>query len=67
MVVTLGSHIHKWALKAPMSKEYQYLDIKLLVTPSITPYYTNNPGYTLLELEKSDNSVKMKEATLYFY
>ena len=54
MPLLLGSHVHRMAFRCPLSHDYPDLQIKVLATPSVTPVYSNNPGYTLLELEESD-------------
>lgn len=54
IIICLGSHIHRMALKSPWSVNFQNSgddDLKLMVTPSVSPVYSNNPGFTVLHIE----------------
>jgi hypothetical protein len=46
----LASHIHRMTYISPTSAKHPDLDIKILVTPSITPVYFNDPGFTVVHL-----------------
>jgi len=52
IIINLGSHIHKIAVKAPVSEAYPETSLLVMATPSITPVYGNNPGFTFLNLHK---------------
>jgi hypothetical protein len=56
--VLFGAHIHRGAIKAPISEKHPNFDMTVLATPAITPFYTNNPGYTLVKysVEKGQKS-----------
>ena len=54
IIICLGSHIHRMGFKSPWSVNYQNSgddDLKLMVTPSISPVYRNNPGYTVMQIK----------------
>lgn len=51
IVMILGAHIHQADIRAPISNKYSDLNIPLILTPSVSPYFDNNPGYTVLDLE----------------
>ena len=51
IVMILGAHIHQADIRAPISNKYPDLNIPLILTPSVSPYFDNNPGYTVLDLE----------------
>lgn len=46
-----GAHIHRSEFRAPISKAHEKIDVPYLITPSITPVYNNNPGYTVMEIQ----------------
>lgn len=50
VIYCLGSHIHRVAIKAPLSTNHTGLSLKIFASPSISPVYDNNPGYTFLTL-----------------
>lgn len=51
ILINLGSHIHRASIKAPISQYMNDLDLVLLLTPSISPIYNNNPGFTVMRIE----------------
>eukprot|EP00347_Sterkiella_histriomuscorum_P008268 403345729 len=66
----LGAHIHWGDIRAPISHEFPDLKVVLLATPSISPIFNNNPGYSVLELSDSNNEVtdmKWRFLQLYSY
>jgi hypothetical protein len=79
IIYNIGSHVHRVALKAPMSSNHTYInhtdsdgkitdqikdfDLKIYASPSISPVYYNNPGYSFLHL---DEELKVEEITLHF-
>lgn len=49
----IGAHIHTADLRAPKeSYNNSVLDIPLIVTPSVSPIYDNNPAYSILEINQ---------------
>ena len=53
----LGGHIHSGEIRAPISTEVVDLkNLTLMMTPSISPVFNNNPGYTILEYDDNDVS-----------
>ena len=67
--LALGSHIHRMTYISPYSAKHPDLDLKILVTPSITPVYYNDPGFTVIHFKKDDNSdlLKLSEISLRFF
>ena len=67
--LSLGSHIHRMTYIAPKSSKHPDLDLKILVSPSITPVYFNDPGFTVVHLDKDKDSRKLKiaEISLRFF
>ena len=53
-------------IRAPVSEDYPDLELKVIMTPSITPMFTNNPGYTILEVDKESFSFKIEWNFLQF-
>lgn len=51
IILNLGAHIHRASIKAPVSEIVNDLNLVILVTPSISPVYFNNPAFTVLRLE----------------
>ena len=49
----LASHIHKGAIKSPISNNVEDLNFNLIISPSVSPIYENNPAYTSITLETS--------------
>ena len=47
-----GGHIHRSEIRMPRSKTFPKVGIPLVVTPSLTPVYFNNPSYTVMDLTK---------------
>ena len=45
---------------APKSAKHPDLDLKILVSPSITPVFFNDPGFTVVHLNKDDETQKLK-------
>ena len=64
IIYNIGSHVHRVALKAPMSSNHTDINLKIYASPSISPVYDNNPGYSFIELDDSD--YKVNEITLKF-
>jgi hypothetical protein len=52
----VGGHIHTSDIRLPRSANHTNLILPLLSAPSLTGYYFNNPGYTMLEFSASKNA-----------
>ena len=52
IVFSLGAHVHFGDLRVPRSKDFQLLESIIISTPSITPLFGNNPGYTIIEMNE---------------
>lgn len=52
----VGGHIHTSDIRLPKSANHTNLKLPLLMAPSLTGYYLNNPGYTMLEFTASTNA-----------
>ena len=52
--VVTGSHIHRAEFRSSMSALWPDLDVPFLVTPSVSPVYNNNPGFSFLEMTESE-------------
>ncbi len=48
----MGAHVHFGEIRAPRLSEKKRDDMKsvILVCPSISPIYRNDPGYTVLDI-----------------
>lgn len=51
IVMILAAHIHQADIRAPVSASYPDLSLSMLLTPSVSPIFMNNPGYTVLDLD----------------
>jgi hypothetical protein len=49
--MTLAAHIHQADVRAPFSATYPELNLPMFLTPSVSPIYLNNPGYSVVDLE----------------
>ena len=65
----LGSHIHRMTYISPLSYSHPDLDLKFLVSPSITPVYFNDPGFTVVHLntDRETGALKVQEISLNFF
>ena len=52
----VGGHIHTSDIRMPKSANHTDLKLPLLMAPSLTGYYMNNPGFTMLEFTASTNA-----------
>jgi hypothetical protein len=50
IVLVMGSHIHQAEIRAPASTTYPGLLIPIYLSPSVSPIFFNNPGYSVLDL-----------------
>ena len=53
VTMVAGAHLHKLDFRVPISREHPGLAVPILVTPSITPVYMNNPGYTVATIDET--------------
>lgn len=59
--MVLGAHIHEADVRAPISKSFPDLKVVQFATPSVSPIFNNNPGYTIMEIRESSNHISMME------
>jgi len=57
IILNLHSHIHRADVRAPVSSEIENLDLRIFISPSISPVYRNQPSYTLLQLDNQSRTV----------
>ena len=57
IILSLGAHVHFGDFRNPRSNDYPKLDSLLITTPSITPLFGNNPGYTILDVDSTTDMV----------
>ncbi|TNV78753.1 hypothetical protein FGO68_gene3108 [Halteria grandinella] len=51
----LGAHIHQADIRAPLSTTQPTLKpIPLILTPSVSPIYYNNPGYSIMDFDQNN-------------
>ncbi|CDW78580.1 UNKNOWN [Stylonychia lemnae] len=65
-----GAHIHWADIRAPLSSEFPNLELKMIITPSGSPIFNNNPGYTYIEMHGSTGKIsdlKWRYFQLYSY
>jgi len=60
ILFNLASHIHRGKILAPVSQEVPNMNLRLLVSPSISPVYFNNPAFSRLWLEEDDDLGKLQ-------
>ncbi len=58
-----GAHVHRQEHRMQVSKEYPDLKLPLLITPSVSPVYLNNPAYTIVKM----NSEQVEEVFVRSY
>jgi hypothetical protein len=56
IIMVLGAHIHQADIRAPYSATYPDLSLPMFLTPSVSPIFLNNPGYSILDLNLQANS-----------
>ena len=61
----LGAHIHHIEVMAPQSATVPGVDVVQVVMPAISPVYGNNPGFGLLKINPSNQSIE--EMTFKFF
>jgi hypothetical protein len=63
-----GGHIHEAEFRSSRSKDFPDLNVAFLITPSMTPLFYNNPGYTVLDIENGlVSNLKMRFFQLFEY
>ena len=65
ILVLIGAQIHQARVAAPISNKVNDLKLKIIVNPSVTPVYYNNPSFSVLELDH-DNEFKIKDLHYHF-
>ena len=69
----VGGHTHNADIRMPKSANHTDLQLPILIAPSLTTYYKNNPGYTMLEFIASTKAttvsteIKRIECTFRFF
>ena len=58
IILQMGAHVHFGEIRAPRLSDNKEDDMKsvVLVAPSISPIYRNDPGYTVLDIEPTENT-----------
>jgi hypothetical protein len=51
----IGAHIHAADIRNPYSESYPDLNLGLILTPSVSPIYYNNPGYQIMDISDSNS------------
>ena len=56
IILQMGAHVHFGEIRAPRLSDNKEDDMKsvVLVAPSISPIYRNDPGYTVLDIEPTE-------------
>ena len=62
ILLQVGSHIHRASLKQP-----NLAIAPLLLTPSISPIYFNNPSFTVLDVKAGDYTITTHSLQLWIY
>ena len=66
----MGAHIHWGDIRAPISTEFPNLDVVIYASPSVSPIFNNNPGYSVMDLNAASGEVvdlKWRYLQLYSY
>lgn len=56
----VASHIHRGMISAPVSNIVDHLNLKVIVSPAVSPVYNNNPGYSHMII--SPRTLKKKKS-----
>ena len=64
ILLLLGAHTHFGDLHSPVRPFSPNHGPLLLISPSVSPIFENNPGYSILDLELSSSSSKPKITSL---
>jgi hypothetical protein len=69
VLFNLASHIHRAKFSAPISNQVEDMKLKTFISPSISPVYDNNPGFSILDIEFKDSETgfHINEITFHFY
>lgn len=63
-LLSIGAHIHHINVFASTSAAVPDISIVQFITPSVTPYYNNNPGYGILNID--DSSLTVQDFIFHF-
>ncbi len=67
-MAVLGAHIHQADILAPMSPAHTQYKLPLFLTPSVSPVYMNNPGYSVMDIDSQGiSNVEWRFFQLYEY
>ena len=53
-----GSHIHLADLRVPQYTNFSDLNVFFSITPSVSPIFNNNPGYTVFDTDNVNGLIK---------
>ncbi|TNV84105.1 hypothetical protein FGO68_gene4827 [Halteria grandinella] len=70
VLLFIGAHIHTADVRAPLSFFSHSLNMSVIMTPSISPFHQNNPGYTILDLnvtKSTDEIFVTEKMTMRFF
>lgn len=67
IVMMFGSHIHQGEIKAPLSASYPDLNISMALSPSVSPIFGNNPGYSIIDFNQNFTSTLVNWRFLQLY
>jgi hypothetical protein len=51
IVAILGAHIHQADIIAPLSTAHPGFTLPMFLTPSVSPIFMNNPGYSIVDID----------------
>lgn len=58
--MTLAAHIHQADVRAPFSANFPDLNLPMFLTPSVSPIFMNNPGYSVIDLHPGAASMEKR-------
>ena len=60
IVAVLGAHIHQADIRAPMSTLHPGFTLPMVLTPSASPIFMNNPGYSMIDVDQMISKVEWR-------
>jgi hypothetical protein len=49
IIFITGAHIHFADLRAPLYSKYPDMNVTMIISPSVSPIFSNNPGYSIVD------------------
>jgi hypothetical protein len=46
----LGAHVHTCEIRSPITSNLTNANMSIFLAPSVSPYHSNNPGYSIMDL-----------------